>query len=576
MEEAFVEEILNSKIKDKVQFIVEFQPPKQDKDFAAIVDTLLTYSTLPEINLEELKQQFKDKIVSYKHYIIVLSDFDLEKPQDKLKLKAEAYQELLEIIKRKNYDIWLHILLLEDIKQISMDSKFELFDILLKAKVHYDKGLYEIFKLALVHKGLVLDIFQKYVVAYVLAGSYIKGRATESSDVDVYVVIDDTDVKLHTFVELKQKLYSIVTQEAMKAMMITQSKKILHPQVYTLTEFWLAMSEANPVIITFLRDGLALYDRGTFIAWKQLLIKGIIKPSREAAEKYLNMAENSIKEVENKLKTMLMEDIALSMVTAAQAALMNYGLLPPDPKETSVLLKKVFVEDKKLLEEEYAKKLEEVVKIRKDIEHKRKEVVTGKEIEEWLNIAKDFINRMKRLKTQIDVEKEKEEISYYIQEFYSLKTQLEDLYENSIENIFRERFPTELQLLNELLKDIELYREQKLDVIDVNRLKNNIINMNRFLRYLIEGKKSELVSKYNIEIVSGGKKYDIYSTEDYIFVIGERIDKYNYLGERLDSYPRDKFEEIVLKEIRHKGRRIIDKKLISALEKIFGDFQIIK
>jgi len=362
----------------------------------------------------------------------------------------------------------------------------------------------------------------------------------------------------------------------MKAMMITQSKKILHPQVYTLTEFWLAMSEANPVIITFLRDGLALYDRGTFIAWKQLLIKGIIKPSREAAEKYLNMAENSIKEVENKLKTMLMEDIALSMVTAAQAALMNYGLLPPDPKETSVLLKKVFVEDKKLLEEEYAKKLEEVVKIRKDIEHKRKEVVTGKEIEEWLNIAKDFINRMKRLKTQIDVEKEKEEISYYIQEFYSLKTQLEDLYENSIENIFRERFPTELQLLNELLKDIELYREQKLDVIDVNRLKNNIINMNRFLRYLIEGKKSELVSKYNIEIVSGGKKYDIYSTEDYIFVIGEKIDKYNYLGERLDSYPRDKFEEIVLKEIRHKGRRIIDKKLISALEKIFGDFQIIK
>ncbi|HIP90025.1 MAG TPA: hypothetical protein EYH22_00530 [Candidatus Nanopusillus sp.] len=576
MGETFVEEVLNSKIKNKVQFIIEFQPPKLDKDFASVVDALLTYSTLPEINLEELKQQFKEKLENYRHYVIVLSDFDLEKPQDKLKLKATAYQELLEIIKQKNRDIWLHILLLDDIKQISMDSKFELFDIFLKAKVHHDKGLYEIFKLALVHKGLVLEIFQKYVVAYVLAGSYIKGKATESSDVDVYVVIDDTDVKLHTFVELKQKLYSIVTQEAMKAMMITQSKKILHPQVYTLTEFWLAMSEANPVIITFLRDGLALYDRGTFIAWKQLLIKGIIKPSREAAEIYLNMAENTIREAENKLRTILMEDVALSMVTAAQAALMDYGLLPPDPKETSVLLKKIFVENKKLLEEKYAKKLEEIVKIRKDIEHKRKETVTGKEVEEWLNIAKEFISRMKRLKTQIDAEKEKEEISYYIQEFYSLKAQLEDLYGSSIEDIFRKKFPTELQLLNKLINDIKLYRDQKLDVVDVNRLKNNIINMNRFLRYLVEGKKSELVSKYSIEIVSAGKKYDVYPTEDYIFVIGEKIDKYNYLGEKLDSFPRDKFEEIILKEINHKGKNIIDKKLINALERIFGDFQIIK
>jgi len=133
-----------------------------------------------------------------------------------------------------------------------------------------------------------------------------------------------------------------------------------------------------------------------------------------------------------------------------------------------------------------------------------------------------------------------------------------------------------LQLLNKLINDIKLYRDQKLDLVDVNRLKNNIINMNRFLRYLVEGKKSELVSKYSIEIVSAGKKYDVYPTEDYIFVIGEKIDKYNYLGEKLDSFPRDKFEEIILKEINHKGKNIIDKKLINALERIFGDFQIIK
>ena len=573
--EKLTEKVLNSEYKDRVQFIVEFNSPKEDQDFAKVVDSLLNYSTIPEINIDVFKEKFKENIENYKHYLIVLSDFDLDKVEDKVKLKVKVINDLVETVREHNLQAWIHVLLLSDIKQISIDSKFELFDILLKAKPIHDNGLYEIFKMTTIHKNVLLEIFHKYVVAYVLAGSYMKGRAADTSDVDVYVVIDDTDVKLHTHTELKQKLYSLITQKALEVMALVQTKKILHPQVYTLTEFWLAMSEANPVIITFLRDGIALYDRGMFIAWKHLLMKGILKPSKEAAEKYLSAAEALLSESKNKLRMMLLEDISLSMITAAQAVLMDYGLLPPDPKETPIMLKKAFIENKSLLEEDYVRKLEEIVKLRKDIEHRKKEEVTGSEIEEWMKIAESFINRMKKLKTQIDTEKEKEEISYYIQDFYSTKSYVEDLYDRSVEDLFKESFPTEYKLLEDIQRDIELYREGKLDVINVTKLKSNLINLTRFLKYIAENRKISLMEKYSIEISANDKRYSVYPTQDYIFIVGDTIAKYNYIGDKIDEYPRSDFENVVLKEIKEKGRKIIDSKVLNVLSKIFGDFQIL-
>jgi len=574
--EKFVEEVFKTNIKDRVLSILEFPPPAEKKEFEEIVDRLFSYSTLPEVDTEVIKNKFAKEFQNYKHILIFLQDWDIENIADKIKLKGEVYNTLLEIIKKNNYQIWLHILLMEDIKNISMDSQFILFDSLLGAKPLYDKGLYEVLKLALTHKQLLLEIFGKYVVAYVLAGSYVKGRASETSDVDVYVVIDDTDVKLHTFVELKQKLYARITEEAMKAMVITQSKKILHPQVYTLTEFWLSLSESNPVIITFLRDGIALYDRGMYIAWKQLLLKGIIKPSKEAAEKYLSLAETTLIEVENKMKEILIQDIAVSMLTAAQAVLMNYGLLPTDPKETPMFLRKLFLEEKKMLEEEYIKDLEEIWKIRKDFEHEKPKEIKGSDIDKWLDAAKKFLNRMKNLKKAIDKEKEKEEISYYIQEMYSLIAQLEDLYKESIESIFEKRFKTELSLLKDLLENIKLYREGKLDIIDISKLRNDLTSFNRFLKYLIENKKASIMTNYLFEIVKDNKKYDVYITEDSIFVISEKIERYDYSGKKIAEYERSQFDNIVLKELNEKGKNLIDKRIIEAFNNIFGEYEILK
>jgi len=50
-------------------------------------------------------------------------------------------------------------------------------------------------KIAEIHKTMVLKKFEKYMSHMSSAGSLTQGRATKDSDVDVFVVIDDTDVR---------------------------------------------------------------------------------------------------------------------------------------------------------------------------------------------------------------------------------------------------------------------------------------------------------------------------------------------------------------------------------------------
>ena len=150
-------------------------------------------------------------------------------------------------------------------------------------------------KIAEVHKTMVLKKFEKYILSYVLAGSLTQGRATATSDIDVWIVIDDTDVKKMSRIELKDKLRGIIIGMGIEAGELTGIKNKLNIQVYILTDFWESLKEANPIIFTLLRDGVPFYDRGIFMPWKQLLRMGHIKPSREAIDFFISTCHPNIK-----------------------------------------------------------------------------------------------------------------------------------------------------------------------------------------------------------------------------------------------------------------------------------------
>jgi len=571
------DDILNSEYKDRVIGIMEFK--EKNENINNLLKELIYYGSI--MVSDDLFEKYKREIEVYKHWIIILSDFDLS-PEEKIKLKASFLEKYLQKIKNEKLDIWLDVLLIEDIKNIAMDSRFELLDLLSVGNIIYDKGIFEIFRLTSVHKKLIIDILQRYVVAYVLAGSQVKGRSVESSDVDIYVVIDDTDVKQHTFEELKIKLMDLIINKAMEAKILVNSNKELHPQVYTLTEFWLAMSESNPVIITFLRDGIPLYDRGMFISWKQLLLKGILKPSQEAANKYITAAENALKDAKNKLKNiinnLIIEDLAVAMVTSAQAVIMDSGLLPGDPKETPEMLKKLFV-DRGILNIEYVNILSEVWKMRKDFEHGK---VNEYKYEDLMNVfekAEKFISEMKNIKQIIDKENEKKIMDNYILIYEELKTKFQDLFNVEYNNYVKEKMPIEYSGLENLENDIKNYKEKKYDIIELEKLKESLLYHIRNIRNLIENKREEILLRFKYSIIDKekNKNYDIYLSKSKLYIATENeIEVYDYNGNKIGTFNDPKYGEEMIKDLSKDGLSYLDNNVIGLLNKIFKDYYISK
>src|SRR3989344_5726868 len=214
--------------------------------------------------LPEAKPENKDKI----HVLVLVDDSD-SKTMSKLELKDKLTAIISSIGKEIDPNITPQTLILSELWQNCFDGKYELLQLIaLSAPIH-DIGMLQAIKIAEVHKTMVLKKFEKYIVSYVLAGSLVQGKATQSSDIDVWIVIDDTDVKKMTRAELKDKLRAIIIGMGIEAGELTGIKNKLNIQVYILTDFWDSLREANPIIFTLLRDGVPFFDRGIFMPWKQ-------------------------------------------------------------------------------------------------------------------------------------------------------------------------------------------------------------------------------------------------------------------------------------------------------------------
>ncbi|MFP4568100.1 MAG: nucleotidyltransferase domain-containing protein [Candidatus Woesearchaeota archaeon] len=332
--------------------------------------------------------------------LVIIDDSDSKK-MSKDELREKVAEKIVEISKKVNDSLNPLTILVTDIWQNCFDSKYDLMELIANSATIYDTGMIASLKLSEIHKSMVIKKFEKYIVSYVLAGSLVQGRATPESDVDTFVIIDDTDVKKMTRAELKDKLRSIIISMTYEVRKMTGIDKELGVQVYLLTDFWESVKEANPVIFTFLRDGVPLYDRGTFMPWKQLLQMGRIKPSPEAIDMYAQAGDQVLDRVNLKFKEMGMEDFFWACLTTAQAAVMIYGLPPPTPKEAADVLRHIFVKKEKILEDKYVKILERLVKVRKDLEHGNIKKVSGKLLDELYAETEQYLSRMKKLFDEI-------------------------------------------------------------------------------------------------------------------------------------------------------------------------------
>ena len=510
---------------DKYIVGIALMPPPKPEELQQLQQ--MQQPALQDQPAPEPKPEDKDKI----HVLVLVDDSD-SKTMSKLELKDKLTAIIISIGNEIDPNLTPQTLILSELWQNCFDAKYELLQLIaLSAPIH-DTGMLQAIKIAEIHKTMVLKKFEKYIVSYVLAGSLVQGKATPTSDIDVWIVIDDTDVKKMTRAELKDKLRAIIIGMGIEAGELTGIKNKLNIQVYILTDFWDSLKEANPVIFTLLRDGVPFFDRGIFMPWKQLLKMGKIKPSAEAIDIFMGSGEQVIRRVQLKLNEIGMEDIYYALLTPSQAALMLYGVAPPSPKETGSLMREIFVRKEKLLEDKFIKILEKIVETRKAIEHGEKKELSGKEIDELLSDGDKYLKRIKRLFTQIEKIREEHEmlniydtITTVIRDVLKLEG-IEKVKDSEILHIVEDKLVSEgkmpakfLRTIHDLMNAKKDYDDKKLSKVEIEKIHQDASSLIKFLVEHMQRKRGRELERLKIRVKHGNKFGEIILLGDEAYII---------------------------------------------------------
>ncbi|MCX6749146.1 MAG: nucleotidyltransferase domain-containing protein [Candidatus Pacearchaeota archaeon] len=431
-------------------------------------------------------------------------------PEEKFKEIPKIKKEMIAEIDKIKKEVWLYIKTPVDIWEACLDSKFEMVSAIGMSYPLYDTGILESLRVAEIHKALVLQKFDKYIVSYVIAGSMVRGDVTKESDVDVFIIINDTDVKRMPRLELKERLRSMIFQYISEATALAGAKKnILNVQPYLLTDFWESVKDAHPVIFTFIRDGVPLYDRGTFLPWKALLKMGRLKPSPEAIDMFMSMGDKTVKRAKAAMLDILVHDVYWSVLTPSQALLMLYGLAPPTPKQTAGEMKRIFVDKEKMLEKKYITILENIIQAYKDFEHEKLKEIKGAELDKMLDDTEDYLKRLEELRKQIEkrsqektVEQIHKDIFDLLEAIFGKKSQAETV--SDFEKLVKEGKFTQnhLKILYDVITAKTEFKKGHLDARKVdNARKNASILINDLIEYsqrsdLMAMEKARMVLKY--------------------------------------------------------------------------------
>lgn len=458
--------------------------------FTQVISVLPPASIKSFIDEEEVPKETEKHI----HLLIVI-------PEENFKEVSKIQTEIIKQIEELKQKIWLHLKSPNDLWELCLDSKFDLIGAIAMSFPLHDSGILGALRVAEIHKSLVLQKFEKYVVSYVIGGSLVRGEAVPTSDVDVFIIINDTDVKRMPRLELKERLRGIIYQYVMEASNLAGVKNKLSPQVYLLTDFWESVKDAHPVIFTFIRDGIPIYDRHTFMPWKSLLRMGKLKPSPEAIDMFMNMGDKTVTRVKSGLLDIVVNEIFWGVTTPAQALLMLSGRPPPNAKkELLTEFKKEFY-DTNMIEKKYINFLQRVVDIWRDYEHEKIKEIKGEEVDKLVKNAEDYLKRLKELREQIEKKAQEKTIEQIYKDVFSL---LKNMFGNKSQDVIIKQFETQfvkkgkfapqhLRILNDLVKARTEFKKGKSNVHKVDEARKSAsILINDIIEY---NQRCELMNK---------------------------------------------------------------------------------
>ncbi len=215
-------------------------------------------------------------------------------------------------------------------------------------------------------------------------GSAARGDAKKTSDIDVWVILDDTATKSSEDLDkINTHLYLIAHQ-----------LKDVHIQTTTLTEFWQWVKLGSPELVNYLRYGLPIYDTGFIKPVQRMLQMGLLPPSEETISLKARAAETRLKKIKLDLKSIVFE-LRYTATDIIQAVVMHYYKAQPDQKAIPEFLERMIKEKK--IGKEYLDKFNELNKLWKDIDHRVIEDATTEHVGRAIQLTDEIIIGFKKL-----------------------------------------------------------------------------------------------------------------------------------------------------------------------------------
>ncbi len=500
-------------------------------------------------------------------------------PEDEYKNIAKKIKPgILELVKEGKHNVWVHIKTPVDVWNYGMDSKFEFLDAIAASYPLHDKGFLGTLRLANIHKTLVLRKFEKYVATYAVGGSLVRGTADKDSDVDTFVVIDDTDVKKMPRLQLLERLRGYIYDYIKEATALAGVKNVLNVQVYLLTDFWQSVKDATPVIFTFIRDGIPMYDRGTFLPWKLLLKMGKIKPSPEAVDTFMKYGDQNDTLVKRRLMDAMI-DIYWGVVTPTQALMMLAGQAPPVPKTIVEDVKKEFVHKEKIMGLKELKILEKTVKLYKDYEHGKLTSITGEEIDTLLKEAGEYDKKLKVLRQKLESRVAQHSADAMYEEMFSiLKNILGNHPQDALMKLFEKKLVKEGKIsprYSPILKSVSEIRKKarskKFTQNDLDEVRRNASDLMNVLIEYSQRKEIALVERGIVQIGYNGKVAELVLTDEGTFFV--EAGKVYKIGAKLEEVEQRKLEEALTKT-KDRTKLKLSHKALETVRKERGEFDI--
>lgn len=270
-----------------------------------------------------------------------------------------------------------------------LQRNFENLELIADSKILYDNGLLTGIEILWYHKTKFYDKFSKYVVTYALFGSQARATSNKFSDIDIWLILDDTDLQKiseENLINQARKISYDLLSETIKERGIIHPPEI-HIQLHAITMLWNSLKSADSNILSFLNDAVPFYDRGTFIPWKKLLDKKAFIPSSEIIYQKLISIKGEINKCDEAIHNINKDNILSLCYYIAQelgrSALALWEVPPPPPNLISKRIRENF--SSKLIEDDYIDQIDKIVDLKKKTEYGKYELT----INESLNIFEE-------------------------------------------------------------------------------------------------------------------------------------------------------------------------------------------